>query len=128
MRLVLTGEDRVRVEMAGDGFDIVAEGTTAVSPYHLLAGSLASCTVLTLESWARSAGFDLRPLTIDVGWVHAETRPTRVTRIEMALRWPGLPPERIAAAERVADLCPIHATLKRGTEVARHIETAPLER
>lgn len=126
MKIVLLGEDRIRLEVAGDGFGIVAEDTP-ISPYHLLGASLASCTALTLESWARPAGIDVQPLTIDVSWVHASTRPKRVERIEMALRWPGLPPARLVAAERVADLCPIHATLRRGTEIARRVEAVPRE-
>lgn len=42
----------------------------------------------------------------------------------MELRWPGLPTERVETAERVADLCPIHATLERSAEISRRIVTA----
>ena len=110
--------------MAGDGFEISSEGQP-ISPYHLLAGSLASCTVLTLQAWAETAGIDMAPLTLHLAWENTEERPKRIARIQMELRWPGLPEERVERAERVADLCPIHATLERAVEVARRIVALP---
>ena len=110
--------------MEGDGFEITSEGAS-LSPYHLLAGSLASCTALTLQSWSDGAGIDLKPLTIQVAWKMADERPKRVERIDMELRWPGFPKTRIEAAERVADLCPVHATLKGATEIARRVVPLP---
>lgn len=125
MRLVLEAEERARLEMAGEGFEITSEGAP-ISPYHLLAGSLSSCTALTLGSWAEGAGVDMAPLTIHVTWEHAEERPARIQRIEMELRWPGLPEARVETAERVADLCPIHATLDRAAEVVRRVVPLPV--
>lgn len=126
MKLVLTGEDSVRLVMTGDAFEIVSGGAP-LSPYHLLAGSLASCTALALASWASGAAVDLETLTIDVNWTHAVAKPDRVERMEITLHWPGLPRARLATAERVADLCPIHATLGHGTTIVRRIESAPSE-
>lgn len=126
MRLVLEAETRARLEMSGAGFEIASEGAT-ISPYHLLAGSLSSCTALTLQSWAEQAGIDMAPLVIQVAWEHAEERPARIARVEMELRWPGFPEERVETAERVADLCPIHTTLKRAADVARTIVPLPGE-
>jgi putative redox protein len=126
VRLVLETETRARLEMSGDGFEIASEGAP-ISPYHLLAGSLASCTALTLQSWAEGAGIDMAPLTIHVAWENAEERPARIERVETELRWPGLPEERVATAERVADLCPIHATLERAAELSRRVVATPRE-
>ena len=120
MKLILERKTRIRLEMAGEDFEIVSEGAS-LSPYHLLAASLASCSALTVASWAEGAAIDTTPLTISVGWEMAESRPKRVTHMDMELRWPGLPEDRVATAERVADLCPVHATLKRGTEISRRI-------
>lgn len=125
MKLILESETRVRLPMEGEDFEITSEGAP-ISPYHLLAGSLASCTALTLQSWAEEAGIDMTPLTIHIAGKMADERPERVERMDMELRWPGLPEARIEAAERVADLCPIHATLKRGTEIARRVVALPL--
>jgi uncharacterized OsmC-like protein len=120
MKLILESEARIRLEMPGEDFEIVSEGAS-LSPYHLLAGSLASCTALTVASWAEGAAIETIPLTVSVSWEMAESQPKRVTHMDMELRWPGLPDGRVATAERVADLCPIHATLKRGTEISRRI-------
>lgn len=124
MRLVLETENRARLEMSEEGFEITSEGAP-VSPYHLLAGSLSSCTVLTLRSWAEGAGIDMAPLTVHVTWEHAEESPARIERVDMELRWPGLAEDRVETAERVADLCPIHATLERAAEVSRRVVTVP---
>lgn len=120
MRMILEGENRIRFEMAGEDFEMSSEGAP-ISPYHLLAGSLASCTALTVDSWARGLGIDTSSLVILVAWEMVEERPKRISRLDMELRWPALPEDRIAVAERVADLCPIHATLLRAAEVSRRI-------
>jgi uncharacterized OsmC-like protein len=120
MRVILESEDRIRFEMTGEAFEIVPEAAS-LSPFHLLAGSLASCTALTVQSWARGVGIDADRLVISLSWEVAENRPKRVTRMDMELRWPGLPEARVATAERAADLCPIHATLVRATEITRRI-------
>ena len=39
MRMILESELRIQFELAGEGFEIASEGI-AISPYHLLAGSL----------------------------------------------------------------------------------------
>lgn len=54
----------------------------------------------------------------------SEDRPKRVTHMDIKLYWPGLSSGRVAAAERAADLCPIHTTLKRATEISRQIIAA----
>lgn len=77
MRLVLTGEDEVRLEAGGSGFEIVG-GEQALSPFHLLAGSLASCTLLTVSSWAVQAGLDPEGITVRVRWELAAEAPKRV--------------------------------------------------
>lgn len=62
MRLVLEDETRARLEVTGEGFEITSDGAP-ISPYHLLAGSLSTCTVLTLGSRAEGSGVDMTPLT-----------------------------------------------------------------
>jgi uncharacterized OsmC-like protein len=122
VRLVLTGEDEVRLEPGGSGFEI-ADGELPLSPFHLMAGSLASCTLLTVSSWAAHAGLDPGGLTVTVRWDLAAEAPKRVEHIEMVLGWPGLPDARIGAAERAATACPIHATLSRAARVVHRVET-----
>jgi uncharacterized OsmC-like protein len=116
MRVVLEGEHRLRLEVAGDGFEITSEGAS-ISPYHLLAASLASCTALTVSSWADGAGIAAHTMVIAVVWEMAADKPKRITRVEQTLRWPELPADRIGVVHRLARLCPIETTLERGTTV-----------
>ncbi len=116
MQMMLTAENAIRLDIAGDEFEIISE-EVALSPYHLLAAGLASCTALTVQSWANAAGIDSQGLTMSIAWTVASERPRRITHMDMQLHWPGLPPHRVAAAERAADLCPIHETLERATEI-----------
>lgn len=120
MKVILQSETRIRLEVAGEGFEITSEGGE-ISPYHLLAASLASCTALTVGSWAQGAGIGTDHLAISVTWKMVEERPKRVAQIEQTLHWPELPPDRLPIAERVAQLCPIHATLNAGTEATSHV-------
>lgn len=113
MRVVIEGESAVRLEMGGEGFEITSEGA-AISPYHMLAASLASCTALTVTSWAGGAGVAFEQLVISVTWTFSPGQPKRVDAIEQVLHWPQLPEERLTAADRVAKLCPIHATINAG--------------
>lgn len=94
-----------------------------LSPYHLLAASLASCTALTLQSWAARPGIEVHSLQIVVTWQLVSARPKRVSHIEAVLHWPDLPDSRVQTAERVAKLCPIHATLHAAaTEVVTRVQ------
>jgi uncharacterized OsmC-like protein len=114
--------------MMGDSHPHMGNGWRhlALSPFHLMAGSLASCTLVTVSSWAARAGLDPGGITVTVRWELAAEAPKRVERMEMVLGWPGLPEARIGAAERAATACPIHATLSRAAQVAHHVETSEL--
>ena len=87
MRMILEGESQIRLEMSGEGFEITSEDIS-ISPYHLLAGSLASCIALVMVPWAERSGLDLEPLTISIGWERASERHNQVRRMSVALRWP----------------------------------------
>jgi len=124
MNLVLESEEKIRLEMAGVGFAITSEDV-AVSPYHLLAGSLASCIALVIQAWAERSGFDVEPVLISVGWERAGNRDNRVKHMDVQLRWPGLPESRKPVVQRLAGACPIHATLVSGTEISSSVRTDP---
>ena len=124
MRMILEGELRIRLEMAGEGFEIRSEDI-AISPYHLLAGSLASCIVLLIEPWAERAGIDMALVIIAVSWKHVGAGDNRVKQMDVNLLWPGLPDSRKQVVQRLAEACPIHATLVSGTEITSSVRTDP---
>ena len=71
---------------------------------------LAFCTYSVLASWASHAKLNSDDIVIEVRWTFAED-PHRVGEIDMKVEWPSLPSVRQSAAQRVADMCAIHATL-----------------
>ena len=111
MKITLTSDDSIRLEPVPGPMTIEAPAADAVySPFHMLGSSLAVCTHSMLASWAAHAGIETDGLVIDVRWAFAE-EPHRVGELHLTFDWPQLPANRRAAAERVAALCPIHATL-----------------
>ena len=110
MKITLVSEESIRLEGAGGPLTIEAESPEQTySPFHMLASGLAVCTYSILVSWATNAKLDADALVIDVGWAFAE-KPHRIGEIHLVFDWPGLPPDRLETAKRVAALCPIHAS------------------
>jgi|GEM_PF-7003964 len=121
--LVITGDHEVRINPGTSGLQVVAAGRN-VSPYHLMAGSLGICTAMTVGGWAQRARLDAADLRVTVRWTTADERPARVDRYEIEMHWPTLPADRVEAAARAADGCPIHATLARAAEISRSARAA----
>ena len=119
MEILLETEERIRLRAGGEGFAFEA-GEAGLSPFHLLAASLATCTHSVLHGWAHHAGLDLDGLEIVVEWELGED-PVRVTGMDMAIVWPGLPAARHGAAVRAAAQCTVHNTLSRGTPVETRV-------
>lgn len=111
MKITLLSEERLRLDPTPGPLTIEAESAEMTySPFHMVASGLATCVHSVLASWAETAGLAADDLAIEVGWAFAD-RPHRVGSYELSLRWPSLPAERRGAAQRVAALCPVHATL-----------------
>ena len=121
MKIVLLSDERIRLEGTAGPLTIESDRPDAqYSPFHMLASSLATCIYSVLASWAEHAKLAVASLAIEVGWRFAE-KPHRVGSLDVKLIWPGLPPERRAAAERAAHLCAIHNTLANSPAVATEI-------
>ena len=111
MKITLIAEDGIRLEPIPGPMTIEADTTDQLySPFHMLASGLAFCTYSVLASWASNAKLESDDILIEVRWEFAED-PHRVGSIRMSVEWPSLPPQREKAAERVAEMCAIHATL-----------------
>jgi uncharacterized OsmC-like protein len=122
MRLILEGEQRLRLQADGAGLEVEsAEPGLEFSPLHMLAASLATCTVAVLASWAERSRIPWHDLAIELTWTYVED-PYRVGRYDMVVRWPGLPAERQAAALRVAQHCTVEHTLRHPPEIQTRIE------
>ena len=84
---------------------------TGPSPQELLAGSLASCTAITIEMYARRKGWNIGDVTVDVNYEPAQRGSP--TRFEMAVRLPKeLPEDQRERLMQIAAKCPVHRTLE----------------
>ena len=80
------------------------------SPQELLAASLASCTAITMEMYAKRKGWNVDGLAVDVEYTPAERGCP--TRFSLVLRFPaGLSDEQVAKLKIIAAKCPVHRTL-----------------
>src|SRR5215207_6423845 len=81
------------------------------SPQELLAASLASCTAITVEMYARRKGWDIAGLAVECEYTPAERGCP--TKFDMVLRLPAQLTEEQAERLRViAAKCPVHRTLE----------------
>jgi uncharacterized OsmC-like protein len=122
VKITLLSDERIRLDGRPGPMTIEAESAEMTySPFHMLASSLATCTLSVLASWATNAKLPADDLAVEVGWSFAED-PHRVGSMEVDIQWPSLPENRLAAARRVADLCTVKVTLKQPPEVTTEVK------
>jgi putative redox protein len=81
------------------------------SPQELLAASLASCTAITMEMYAKRKGWNVDGLEVDVDYTPADRGS--VTRFELVMKMPAhLSEEQVSKLQAIAAKCPIHRTLE----------------
>ena len=124
MKISLISEDGIRLEPLPGPMTIEAATEDQLySPFHMLGSGLAFCTYSVLASWASHAKLHSDDIVIEVQWAFVED-PHRIGKIDMKIDWPSLPPQRQAAAQRVADMCAINASLKHPPELSTTVTTA----
>jgi putative redox protein len=80
------------------------------SPQELLAASLASCTAVTIEMYAKRKGWEVGPIEVQCEYTPAERGCP--TNFKLVLRFPADCPEQYVEKMRViAAKCPVHRTL-----------------
>ena len=93
---------------------------TGPTPYELLLGSLAACTLATLRLYANHKGIELGGVEIELshGRIHArdcedcESTEGRIDQFERELVLTGsLSEEQRQRMLEIADRCPVHRTL-----------------
>src|SRR4051794_41986632 len=77
----------------------------------MLAVSLASCTAITIEMYAKRKGWNIGDVDVDVDYEPAQRgSPTKFT---MVVRMPKeLPDEQRERLMQIAAKCPVHRTLE----------------
>jgi putative redox protein len=93
------------------------------SPQELLAASLASCTAITMEMYARRKGWNVDGMQVDVDYTPAERGC--VTRFELVMKMPAhLSEDQVAKLKVIAAKCPVHRTLEGEVAFDERVELA----
>jgi putative redox protein len=80
------------------------------SPQELLAASLASCTAVTIEMYAKHKGWDIGTVEVQCEYLPAERGCP--TNFKTVLRLPSdCPEEQVERLRVIAAKCPVHRTL-----------------
>jgi putative redox protein len=81
------------------------------SPQELLAASLASCTAITMEMYAKRKSWDIGDVEVAVNYEPAQRGSP--TKFQMQVRLPKeLPEEQREKLMQIAAKCPVHRTLE----------------
>jgi putative redox protein len=81
------------------------------SPQELLAASLASCTAITMEMYARRKGWDIAGLAVDCEYTPAERGCP--TKFAIVYHMPAhLSEDQVEKLTVIAAKCPVHRTLE----------------
>ena len=96
-------------------------GDNGPSPQELLAASLASCTAVTMEMYAKRKGWDVAGLRVDCEYTPAERGA--LTRFDLVMRMPAhLSDEQVERLQAIAAKCPVHRTLEGEVAFAERVE------
>ena len=98
-------------------------GDTGPSPQELLAASLASCTAITMEMYAKRKGWDIGDISVDVDYEPAQRGSP--TKFRMVMNLPKeLPEEQRERLTQIAAKCPVHRTLEGEVMFEERVELA----
>jgi putative redox protein len=93
------------------------------SPQQLLAASLASCTAITIEMYAKRKGWDVSGLEVDCRY-HPADRGC-VTRFDLVMKLPPhLSEEQVERLQVIAAKCPVHRVLEGEVAFEERVELA----
>lgn len=81
------------------------------SPQELLAASLASCSAVTLEMYAKRKGWELDRVTVEVAYEPAQRGSP--TRFDISVKLPkALSDDQRERLMQIVARCPVHRTLE----------------
>jgi len=125
VKIILLSEDAIRLEPTPGPLTIASvSAEQSYSAFHMLASALGTCTLSVMQAWARAASFKADDLAVEVHWTFAED-PPRVDTMQLTLDWPSLPEKRHEAAQRVAEMCTVHATLHHPPSIKVSVAESP---
>ena len=93
------------------------------SPQELLAASLASCTAITMEMYAKRKGWDLDGVEVACNYTPAERGAP--VRFQLVFKLPAhLSEEQVERLQVIAAKCPVHRTLEGEVAFEERVELA----
>jgi len=93
------------------------------NPQELLAASLASCSAITMEMYARRKGWNIGEVVVDVNYEPAQRGS--VTKFVMKVRLPKeLPEDQRQKLMQIVAKCPVHRTLEGEVMFEERLELA----
>jgi len=118
-----TGLGKYQVEArVGDAAFLIDEPVaagglgTGPNPYNLLSAALGACTTMTIRLYANRKGWPLARVQVAVKHSRADLNARDVFQMEIALEG-DLDDVQRARLMEIAERCPVHLTLARGSEV-----------
>lgn len=89
------------------------------TPVEMLAGSLASCTAITVRMYARRKGWDVTMLECEATAQRESAGPGgTIDRFHLRLKIEGdLTEDQIKRLHDIAHKCPVHLTLAKGAQI-----------
>lgn len=118
-----TGLGRYQVEArAGDTTLLIDEPVSAgglgsgPNPYNLLSAALGACTVMTLRLYANRKGWPLTRTQVSIHHTRVNLQSPDTFALEIALEGTLDETQRARLLE-IAERCPVHLTLARGSAV-----------
>ena len=115
------GKYQVEARVGGAAFLIdepVAFGGlgTGPNPYNLLSAALGACTTMTIRLYANRKAWPLARVRVAVKHSRADLQARDVFQLDIALEG-DLDDAQRARLMEIAERCPVHLTLARGSEV-----------
>ena len=97
------------------------------SPQEILAASLAACTAITMEMYAKRKGWDVGDVEVACDYTPAERGCP--TRFNLVMRFPdSMSDEQVERLRVIAAKCPVHRTLEGEVMFDERIERVTLAR
>ena len=97
------------------------------SPQEILAASLAACTAITMEMYAKRKGWDVGDVEVACDYTPAERGCP--TRFNLVMRFPdSMSDEQVERLRVIAAKCPVHRTLEGEVMFDERVERVTLAR
>jgi putative redox protein len=127
-----TGLGKYQVEArVGDAAFLIDEPVDAgglgsgPNPYDLLSSALGACTTMTIRLYANRKSWPLERVRVTVKHSRADLQARDVFQMGVTLEGPLDDAQRARLME-IAERCPVHLTLARGSEVQNSLLPPPM--